>query len=188
MDLSGGNRSLPSNRIKKHDCTPFRIPRMTERTAAYRSHFWRGYSGEQSAVFKLTTETAQSSAENAKHPDALRESTVPLANPGRRSEAGRGRAERKRSGASFRVSRPHQNEAQRSGFVLKRKKEGADTQLPRHLRKPRKRSGASFRVSRPHQNEAQRSGFVLKRKKEGADTQLPRHLRKPRKRSGASFF
>ena len=74
MDLSGGNRSLPSNRIKKHDCTPFRIPRMTERTAAYRSHFWRGYSGEQSAVFKLTTETAQSSAENAKHPDALRES------------------------------------------------------------------------------------------------------------------
>ena len=95
MDLSGGNRSLPSNRIKKHDCTPFRIPRMTERTAAYRSHFWRGYSGEQSAVFKLTTETAQSSAENAKHPDALRESTVPLANPGRRSEAGRGRAERK---------------------------------------------------------------------------------------------
>ena len=146
MDLSGGNRSLPSNRIKKHDCTPFRIPRMTERTAAYRSHFWRGYSGEQSAVFKLTTETAQSSAENAKHPDALRESTVPLANPGRRSEAGRGRAERKRSGAGFRIPRPHQNEAQRGGFVLKRKrkKEGADTQLSRRLRKPGKRSGASF--------------------------------------------
>ena len=157
MDLSSGNRSLPSNRIKKHDCTPFRIPRMTERTAAYRSNFWRGYSGEQSAVFKLTTETAQSSAENAKHPDALRESTVPLANPGRRSEAGRGRAERKRSGAGFRIPRPHQNEAQRSGFVLKRKKEGADTQLSRQalivarfsrvamrLRKPGKRSGASF--------------------------------------------
>ena len=40
-----------------------------------------------------------------------------------------------------------QNEAQRSGFVLRRKKEGADTQLSRRLRKPRKRSGASLRPS-----------------------------------------
>ena len=40
------------------------------------------------------------------------------------------------------VSNKHK--AQRSGFVLERKKEIADVQLSRPLRKPRKRNGASF--------------------------------------------
>ena len=50
---------------------------------------------------------------------------------------------RKRNGASFFRS-PTPSRAQRSGSAWKRRKEGADMQLSRLLRKPRKRNGASF--------------------------------------------
>ena len=37
MDLSGGNRSLPLRRIKKHDCTPFRSSAHGGKDRVYRS-------------------------------------------------------------------------------------------------------------------------------------------------------
>jgi hypothetical protein len=41
--------------------------------------FWRGNSGEQSAVFTLTTKQRHVSAKKRKHPEALCENSVPPA-------------------------------------------------------------------------------------------------------------
>ena len=77
-----------------------------------------------------------------------------------------------------------QNEAQRSGFALERKKEGADMQFSRLLRKPRKRNGASFFPPKTKSKPSEAGSLWRGRRKERKWSF--RHAW--RKRNAASFF